>query len=1090
MNDHDSELTPTAPATKPMKLKNLLWPLIIIFQSHILLSAADFSPQPVTVITQSGSFDFKPEVKIYFETREAPRLIERSLFPLADVFAGELEILTGIRPTVIEKTFDSKPGPGDISLEFADVKGTFAETEECEDQSYEVTVGNHVTITSGYFKGIAYGTATILQALKEDAGSFSISRMTVRDSPESAYRAVMIDLARQPSSIGTIREIIRLARLCKLRYVQLHFTDDQNFTFPFDPVTDHVSNNFIYNREALKQLASYADARGVTIIPELDLPGHSSKLRASGYLSPSANDADVAAPANYPRIAAIVDDMLNVFPNSPYFHIGGDESGAGRELVPFLNAMNVHLRGKPANEQKRLLVWEGFHGAPVKELPPTGPDRVVVMSWESRYNTPWNLLENGYTVINASWKPLYIVGSGAVSRQPHVTQRMWSPQILQTWDKNQFMHWQPGTPVFEDQGPSDPTKDDGTWDAAVIGRETQVIGGQMLSWEQNEKTIVRDLLPRLPVMADRLWNPLRDEDFDTFSARLAAVRERLLAIVHPVEILPLSTTPESPLSLDYRQYDGERLRITLRNRSRIDGVTRYETGDFSANRISIGFAPIPETSAASPRYVGPFELEGGFGIRAQLYRSSDGSPVDGHDWQHFANLENRVAVTEFDVPRRPLNSVPDFASYSTEKIIRNYALPILHGPYLNEKVTGQMFLSTLAVPGSGTFDLSMQTSDGRASVYIDLDHDGVWDADEKIIIDSPPNDRPVHAEVKLGEGKYRIRIDHASGAVGALLWLKLDGPGTGGNKDITEFLNLPEIIDAPPSIPLLARPLDGAISVRPNQTLGWSCEKAESYDVYFWKKGFPKPAQAIASGLRTAVFDPGPLDRETSYSWEIVAQNRLGSVKSATSVFTTTAIGPVGLSVGWNYVGVGGVGLNTVDLAGAPGFEQTGWNNHTASGQGVGTVPFDLSDNAGNPAIKVTAWTLSAENSWHHDQTASPEQILMNDFNDREPSITFSGIPFGRYSLVIYYGNNEGPSQSTLVVTGAKDDRFSKKVITGNSALSSIADAGWQEETGTATAPSNYTIFEGLDDPQVTIALKGENNNGISAIQFIDTTAK
>src|SRR5690606_17891324 len=141
-------------------------------------------------------------------------------------------------------------------------------------------------------------------------------------------------------------------------------------------------------------------------------------------------------------------------------------------------------------------------------------------------------------------------------------------------------------PVFEDNGPADTNNQDGKWSAAGIDRQDQVLGGQMLSWEQNEKTIVTDLLPRLPAMADRLWNPLGAEDYAGFATRLDAVRERVLTIVRPVEILPAGATPTSPLAQDYRTYAGDQVSITLRNRTRIPGTIRYETAGFNGSRIT------------------------------------------------------------------------------------------------------------------------------------------------------------------------------------------------------------------------------------------------------------------------------------------------------------------------------------------------------------------------------------------------------------------------------------------------------------------------------------------------------------------------
>ncbi len=748
-------------------------------------------PQPKSVTPSEGTFSHSVHTRIFYQTRQVPRSVEATLLPLAEVLSGELEILTGIRPTVTEQSGKAVPGPGDISLEFAPLTGTFAASEEDEDQSYSLEVSDTVTVKAEYYKGVAYGSVTLLQSIVDTAGIYTVPKMSVSDCPVAAYRTVMIDVARQPSSIGTLKEVIRLARQYKLRYVQLHLTDDQNFTFPFAPITDHIGDNYTYNRSDLVDLAAYADARGITLIPELDLPGHSTRLRASGYLDPSGSDVDVASPPNYAKIQAIIDDMLSVFVNTPYFHMGGDESSAGNALVPFLAAMNHHLRGTPAGRKRRMLVWEGFHGAPTDRLPATGDDRVVVLSWESSYNPPWNLLNSGYQIVNASWKPLYIVGSAATYRYPHVAGRMWSPEVLYSWDKDTFMHWEPGRPVFEDAGPSDPGNNDGVWNAKWINRQDQVIGGQMLSWEQNEKTIVHDLLSRLPVMADRLWNPRGQTDYAAFKSRLDAVNDLTLAIVRPVESLPMSVVDDSPVNQDYRAYTGGNVSVKLRNRTKIPGIIRYETDGFNNDKRAANFVAVPETKSTSNRYSGPFSQSGGFGIRAQLYRQDSGTPVEGHDYQHFNNWENRVRVTEYQVPRRPLEAVPDFASYPKNLIRRVHDQPTLRGPFLLEQTVGQKFDAVLTVPERGDFVFEMQTRDGRASFYLDLNKDGVWDGNEKIIAGTEPSEVKKNATLALAAGKYRLRVDHASGAIAPVIILTIDGPGSDGKKDVSDFLNLP-----------------------------------------------------------------------------------------------------------------------------------------------------------------------------------------------------------------------------------------------------------------------------------------------------------
>lgn len=1072
-------------------MKRFLSLLLLIAASCV--PALGLVPQPTSMTLDGGSLAYSSGTRIFYQTRTVSRTIESSLLPMAEVLAEELEITTGIKPTIIHNNGANVPGAGDISLEFETLAGTFAVGEDQEDQSYSMIVSNKVVISSQYVKGVSYGTSTLIQSIVESSGSYSIPKMTIEDVPASDYRGLMVDVARDPANLGTLKEVVRLARQYKIRYIHIHFTDDQHFTFPFTPVTNNLSNNFVYSRSDLQALNAYADARGVTIIPELEMPGHSGRLRASGYLSPGVNatESDAAAPANYAKLQAIIDDMLSVFTNSPYFHIGGDESSAGEALIPLVEAMNGHLRGKPAGQKKRLMVWEAFHGAPTTEIPATGDDRVIVLAWELYYNTPWNLLNNGYQLINASWKPMYVVGAGATNRMPHSQQLMWSPEEIFAWDKNTFSHFLPGMPAFEDAGPSDPVIGDGKWNAEYIGKEDQVIGGQLISWEQNDKVLIRDLQDRLPPAADRMWNPNPSETFATYTTRYQAVKERAMSIVQPIEILPLSATPDAPYTADYRYYSGSNVQITLRNRTKIPGTIRYNLGTFNNSRDSVNFGAIGDTTGSSTAYSAPFNSpNGGFGIRARLHRSG-GTAVEGHAIAHFNNWANNIKVTEYEVPRHPLPLAPDFASYTSSKIERSFSQPLFRGPYVTDATKGQMFRATLDAPGSGTYTMRVETGGGFATLYIDKNRNGLWEESEKVF--SNFNGTATNFTVALDTNPYQFRVDHATNGLSSLLMMSMSGPGTSGAKDIATYLTPPVEPSLLPAVPQLLGPAADSSGLPSAVTFSWSSDRADDYRLFVWPKNGSKPSVATVSDLDTNSYRLSGLLPGVRYRWTVVARNASGNTESEVREFTTFDSANF-RSIGWNYDAGSGIGNDTLTstaVAGLPPFAQANWNNHSSPGQGAGSVPRSLVDNTGaSTATQVTAWSVTSTASWFHGYSGSdPNSILMNAFNGQQASITFSGIPadyqeFG-YIVVVYYGNNEGPSNSVLTVDGTVDDLMTRNIRTGNSAQSAHQNVGFIEAQDGSTGVSNCSVFSGLNDPSFTVSLATANNNGISAVQII-----
>ncbi|WP_411845683.1 family 20 glycosylhydrolase [Roseibacillus persicicus] len=762
------------------------------------------TPWPQSVILdEERDLIFDQGTTIYFDSRTTPRTQENTLEPLANILAGEFEILTGIKPTVSALS-SGTPDSGDITLNFNPIAGDFAANEAEEDQSYSLIVSDSsgISINSQYYKGVSYGTASLLQLLEESNGNYSFPVVEIQDSPDSSYRSIMIDVARQVHSISVLEDVVRLARLFKIRYIQLHLTDDQNFTFPFPAVTDNIAGNFTYTQQELIDLVAYADARGVTLIPELDLPGHSQKIKQSGYLNPGLTDADVANPANFEKVQAIIDSMLTVFNSSPYFHIGGDESAAGAALEPFLAAMNEHLRNDPPGGKRRMLVWEGFGGAPVDELPATGDDRVIVLSWESTYNPPWNLLNSGYEVINSSWKPTYALSAfGAFFRDDVTVGKKWSPEVIYSWNKDRFMHWQPGLPVFEDTGPNDPDLSDHEWRATYIGREEQVIGGQMQVWEQPETSVMKIVIPRLPIISERLWNQeLGDtaETFADFDSRLQVALERVMPIVQPIEILP--GIPAVPNNTDVSVYDsfipyeGNALSVTLRNRTKILGTIRYNLGGTSSTLFSrLVWRSIDDPASGGTDYTIPFTEPGLFGVRAGLFLA-DGSQLGGSTWNYYVNWENRVRVVEYDVNEQVDLPVPDMSALPASSIIREFESPTLRGNLDGVRLLGRQLTADLTAPQTGEFTFEVKNNNGHSNLFVDLNQNGVFEPNERLLVDTGNGDFwTAAAPVSLVAGeKYLIRIDHLQRLVGPRMAVSLAGPGRPSRNDITELLSLPE----------------------------------------------------------------------------------------------------------------------------------------------------------------------------------------------------------------------------------------------------------------------------------------------------------
>lgn len=671
--------------------------------------------------------------------------------------------MTGVRPTV---------GPARSVTRSDFIFSLHPGGDWANDEAYEVGIGGGVLVQAGTPEGVARGSSTLLQLARRDDAGWSLPALVLRDAPDSPYRAVMVDVARQPHTIETLKSVVELMYLHRLRYLQLHLTDDQAFTFPFAPVTDGLPNNRTIPLERWVELVEFAAAHGIAIVPELDLPGHSSQLKASGYLvdpTPDTplDDRDVAHPDNHARLFEIVDALNRVFTTSPYFHVGGDESGAGEGLVPFLAAVNTHLRThEDPDLRRRLMVWEGFHGRPT-ELPATGDDRIVVMAWESSYNPPWNLLDAGYEVINASWKPLYVVGAGG-PRYPHVGGRHWSERDLFAWNAHRFEHWQPGTPVFEDRGPGDDDRGDGTWTVPDHQRD-QVLGGQLLFWEQREHTVLRDAWERVPALAERLWSGARPEssDFVGYRRRSDAVAERVRALVQPVRAVVRGGAVDRghPTAADSVWFEGS-TRVELTNTAGVAGEVRVSRD---------GSGP----AADAPVVDGPLEIDAPGRLVAQLF--VDGRAVGAPLRLDFDARPAKVWVDWFDLPRRALDHVPDFSDARRWRARRSDLLPELRGPYTTATPTGQRLRGIVEVSDAqaGTWEWRVQTRDGRARVFL---------GGAPLLGPSDPSEEKLVTSVELAAGPHELEVHHASGHIAPVVIVAVRPPGAERFTDVTEHL--------------------------------------------------------------------------------------------------------------------------------------------------------------------------------------------------------------------------------------------------------------------------------------------------------------
>jgi hexosaminidase len=371
-----------------------------------------------------------------------------------------------------------------------------------------------IRIDASSLKGVTHATAALLQLIGQYRDT-AIPALEIRDQPDCVYRNFMVDVGRNPHSLESLKETIDLLWFYKVDSMQLHLTDDQRFAFPSKAFPKLITAKGKITWEQFAELEGYANVRGVAIVPELEVPGHSGILRRTYPDVFGKTPTDLAQSETARKgITVLLDEMIELFPSSPYIHIGGDEAaGVPEELQrALINDLHAYLKSKG----KQTVVWEG---PSLGEGDNKVNTDVIHLNWETIYFPADRMLAAGYRVVNATWDPLYIV-----DHYPRNNFTMASPQhIYETLRLTKFQHFHPGMPAFAKP--------------VLTERSDRLIGFCMPWWEGRDENLARMCFPRVIPMAEIAWNHDQERDCRDFAARSTATETVRQRAFYPVDLV-------------------------------------------------------------------------------------------------------------------------------------------------------------------------------------------------------------------------------------------------------------------------------------------------------------------------------------------------------------------------------------------------------------------------------------------------------------------------------------------------------------------------------------------------------------------------
>lgn len=437
------------PRTPVLKVFLALLPLILFLPAPAIAdtasdTAAAASAKPVTIpslqewTAGTGLYSFTGSSRVVVDSAHGAQLATT-----ADVFADDLSKLLG--GATVGRVTAAAPQAGDIFL-------TLGSTDT-RHSAHTLTVGSAVTIRGAADDGVFYGTRSVLQLLKQ---SRTIPAGTATDWAQQAERGLMVDVGRKYFTVPWLQQHIKDLAYAKMNYLHLHLSDNKGFRIESSTHPEVVSSQH-YTKQEISDLIALAAKYHITVVPEIDVPGHLDPVLAahpelkltdsSGNASPTY--IDLSKPAAYTLIQDLIEEYLPLFP-AKYWHLGADEYVTDYSKYPQLLAYARAHHGANATAKDTYYAFINWANSLVRASGKTmrmwndgiksgdgtiNPDaNIIVEYWYKLGLTPQQLLDRGHTLVNASWTPTYYVFyNNPVGAKPDVKYmyESWNPGIFE-----------------------------------------------------------------------------------------------------------------------------------------------------------------------------------------------------------------------------------------------------------------------------------------------------------------------------------------------------------------------------------------------------------------------------------------------------------------------------------------------------------------------------------------------------------------------------------------------------------------------------------------------------------------------------------
>jgi len=378
-----------------------------------------------------------------------------------------------------------------------------------EDESYQLTISSQgIQLKAATVVGAMHGLETLLQLVEFQGGQAVIPAVTIDDQPRFPWRGLMIDVSRHFEPVDVIKRNLDGMALVKLNVFHWHLSDDQGFRAEskrFPKLTELATNGEFYTQDEMRDVVAYARARGIRVVPEFDMPGHTLAWQVA-YPDLGSSPGPFALPttfgihdealdptreSTYKFLDELVGEMAAIFPD-PYFHVGGDESNgrawlSNPKIVAFMKSHNIKdpaaLQVYFNSQLLKIVAKHGKHMIGWDEVFTPGlPKDIVIESWRG-VDSLSAAATQGYQGILAA--PYYLDGQATTEKH-----------------------------FLADPIPA------GT--RLTLDQQRLILGGEVCMWAEqiHAQTIDSRIWPRAAAIAERFWSPQSDRDVTSMYTRL------------------------------------------------------------------------------------------------------------------------------------------------------------------------------------------------------------------------------------------------------------------------------------------------------------------------------------------------------------------------------------------------------------------------------------------------------------------------------------------------------------------------------------------------------------------------------------------